>query len=97
MELYKAVEDENTSETRNPHGDKNLHGDKDQRADSWRCCCGEFTNEHVKYMVQIGFGGAVMLFSMVQIIRNEGDTTVYYSMLSGTMGLFLPSPAPRTR
>ena len=85
MEPYKAIEDQR------PHGEERPHDD------SWKCCCGEFTNEHVKYIVQIGFGGTVMLFSMVQIIRNEGDTTVYYSMLSGTMGLFLPSPAPRTR
>jgi hypothetical protein len=60
--------------------------------DTWRCCCGTFSNEHVKYLVQIAFGASIMLFSMVQIIRNDGDVTVYYSMLSGTMGLFLPSP-----
>ena len=87
MDSYKAIDD------RNPHEDQTLHEDRNLHEDSWKCCCGEFTNDHVKYMVQIGFGGAVMLFSMAQIIRNEGDTTVYYSMLSGTMGLFLPSPS----
>lgn len=58
----------------------------------WKCCCGTFSDEQVKYLVQIGFGASLLLFSMVQIIRKDGDVTVYYSMLSGIIGLFLPSP-----
>ena len=63
-----------------------------ERNDIWTTRCGTFSNEHVKYIVQVAFGTAVVAFSMVQIIRKDGDVGVYYSMLSGTLGLFLPSP-----
>lgn len=83
---YEAIDSVNTN------GVSSVNTIGVNKADTWKCCCGTFSNEHVKYLVQIAFGASIMLFSMIQIIRNDGDVTVYYSMLSGTMGLFLPSP-----
>jgi len=61
-------------------------------AETWKCGSCSLSNDHVKYIVQVSFGFLIIAFSMVQIVRDDGDTTVYYSMLSGTMGLFLPAP-----
>lgn len=49
---------------------------------------------HSKYMffaVQVIISLAVIAFSMTQIIRN-GDSSVYFSLLSGTVGYWFPSP-----
>ena len=60
--------------------------------DTWitpLCSC---QHVHVKYVVQVMFGISVVVFSMGQLIRGTEDTAVYCSMLSGTLGLFLPAP-----
>ncbi len=53
--------------------------------------------EYIKYGVQVTFGSVLVFFSMYQILRDVDDPAVYYSMLSGTIGLFLPTPGTRSR
>ena len=48
--------------------------------------------EYIRYGVQVTFGGVLVFFSMYQILSDVDDPSVYYSMLSGTIGLFLPAP-----
>ena len=60
--------------------------------DVWQTRFCTFKHTHVKYIVQVLFGGAVIAFSMFQIIYSDDDLEVYYSMLSGTLGLCLPAP-----
>ena len=65
--------------------------------DTWTSTCCSLKHNHLKYIVQVVFGAAVIAFSMFQIIWSKGDLSVYYSLLSGTLGLFLPSPGTNNK
>lgn len=58
----------------------------------WAGCCSKSNRSFVKYITQICFGSSVMIFSMVQIARGVDNQEIYFSLLSGTLGLFLPHP-----
>ena len=60
--------------------------------DIWTTSCGSCKHEHLKYAVQVTLGSFVIAFSMFQIVYSDVDRAVSYSMISGTLGLFLPSP-----
>jgi hypothetical protein len=67
--------------------------ENDQLRDEWSGCCSKSNKEFVKYITQIGFGASVVIFSMVQISRDDVESReIYFSLLSGTLGLFLPHP-----
>jgi hypothetical protein len=68
------------------------HIENEQLAEQWSGCCSRSNKEFVKYMTQIGFGASVIIFSMIQISRGVDNQEIYFSLLSGTMGLFLPHP-----
>ena len=66
--------------------------DEDDKQE-WRLCCSNSDKGFVKYVVQALFGASLMVFSMVQISRSDVDhKEIYFSLLSGTVGLFLPHP-----
>jgi hypothetical protein len=49
----------------------------------------------VKFLIQVLFGASLVLFAMIMIVKDERpDKEIYFSMLSGTVGLFLPHPTP---
>jgi hypothetical protein len=59
----------------------------------WKLCCSRSDKGFIKYVTQICFGASIMIFSMAQIARSDVENKeIYYSMLSGTVGLFLPHP-----
>ena len=63
----------------------------------WSMCCSGTSQDFVKYVTQIGFGASVMVFAMVQISRADVENKeIYFSMLSGTLGLFLPHPTMKS-
>ena len=67
--------------------------ENDKLADEWSVCCSRSNKEFVKFATQIGFGASVLVFSMIQISRPAvKNKEIYFSMLSGTLGLFLPHP-----
>jgi len=55
-------------------------------------CCSKTDKHYLKFIIQIAMGSSVMLFSMIQIVRGAESPEIYFSMLSGTLGLFLPHP-----
>lgn len=57
----------------------------------WQCCSIKNKDE-IKYFVQCGFGLIMIVFSMIMIIREDVDKTVWISLLSSVFGLFLPAP-----
>ena len=60
--------------------------------EEWQCF--SIRNQHeVKYFMQCAFGLIVIIFCMYQIANSNDDKNVYFSLLSGTLGLFLPSPS----
>ena len=49
--------------------------------------------QYIKFLTQVGFGGAIVVFSMVQIARNDvEDKAIFYGLLSGTLSAFMPNP-----
>jgi len=62
--------------------------------DQWTTCCSGTTEKSfVKYLVQVIMGATIIIFSMVQIWRDTGDgKEIYFSLLSGTLGVFWPHP-----
>ena len=60
--------------------------------DEWTGCCSKTNKHFLKYLTQILMGGSVMVFCMVQIAKGSPNNEIYFSLLSGTLGLFLPHP-----
>lgn len=58
----------------------------------WTGCCSKTDRNFLKYITQISMGGVVMIFCMVQIFLGAESAEIYFSLLSGTLGLFLPHP-----
>ena len=74
---------------------REIHIDKTIDTKEWQICCSH-TNQHaLKYIIQVIMGASVMLFSMGMIFASdtEEDNAIYYSLLSGTLGYFLPHPS----
>jgi hypothetical protein len=67
----------------------------EQLRDEWRGCCSRTNKHYLKYLVQIAMGSFVILFSMIQIILDAPHKEIYFSMISGTLGSFLPHPQVR--
>lgn len=63
--------------------------------DEWQGCCSKTNKHYLKYLTQIAMGSSVMVFCMSQIIRGAPNPEIYFSLLSGTLGLFLPHPQIR--
>ena len=58
----------------------------------WTGCCSKTDKHYLKFITQIAMGSSVMIFSMVQIARGADSPEIYFSMLSGTLGIFIPHP-----
>ena len=68
------------------------HIENEKLKNEWTGCCSKTNKHYLKYITQISMGSAVIVFCMAQIIREVENPQVYFSLLSGTLGLFLPAP-----
>ena len=69
------------------------HIENDHLRDEWSGCCSRSNKDFVKYVTQVSMGSAVIIFSMIQVARGDAENKeIYFSLLSGTLGLFLPHP-----
>ena len=59
----------------------------------WKMCCSNTSPEAIKYFVSVSFSIAVMVFSIIQIIRDVDDKSIYYNLLSLIIGIFIKSPS----
>jgi len=74
---------------------------KFKREHHWKSCGGcVIDNRATQYFVQVGFGGIVVVWCLAKIWGTEPpsgcngeDLTVYFTLLSGTLGYFFPSPS----
>ena len=66
----------------------------DERKDParWESCCFAVDRDAVKFITQVMFGVSVVVFSMFQIVMEAPNPEIYFSLLSGTVGVFLPHP-----
>lgn len=74
-----------------PHRQR-LKIENEKYKDEWSGCCSKTNKHFLKYLTQILMGSSVMIFCMVQIAIGAENPEIYFSMLSGTLGLFLPHP-----
>jgi hypothetical protein len=58
----------------------------------WESCCFAVDRDAVKFITQVIFGVSVVAFSMFQIVLEAPNPEIYFSLLSGTVGVFLPHP-----
>ena len=74
--------------------DEKRHLEKIKYSQSWQMCCSQTDSAFFKYLIQIIVGMVVILFSMIQIFLAEpdDDTSIYFSLISTIVGVFLPSP-----
>lgn len=70
-----------------------------RRKTFWKSCCGVVDRRSVQYMVQVGLGVIVIIFSACQIMIAprrvcdiEDNTTVFIAIITSIVGWFLPSP-----
>jgi hypothetical protein len=58
----------------------------------WESCCFAVDRDAVKFITQVMFGVSVVAFSMFQIVRETKNPEIYFSLLSATVGVFMPHP-----
>ena len=59
----------------------------------WSGCCSRSNKEFVIFISQVGFGASLVLFSMIQIARDDVvNKEIYFSLLTLIVGTFLPNP-----
>lgn len=60
----------------------------------WRSCCFVVNKSMFKYATQCIICAMVLMFSMAQLFMGAGeDKSVYFSLISGILGLFSPGPS----
>jgi hypothetical protein len=62
--------------------------------EEWKSCCGVHSDSHfVKYLAQLAICFTVLIFCVVMVIINNGkNSEVYFSLISGIVGLYSPTP-----
>ena len=68
------------------------HIENEKLREQWQGCCSKTNRHFLKYITQITMGSVVMVFSMAQIARGADNPEIYFSLLSGTLGIFIPHP-----
>ena len=68
----------------------------DHDRDQWTCCCTDNPTDPtlIRYCAQLFFGFMISAFSMYQLSNSTKceDVTLYSSLLTGTVAIFLPAP-----
>ena len=58
----------------------------------WQCCSGSFIDKRsAMFLVQVAVVFSALIFCMLQVADNEGDDTVWISLISAIVGNFMPS------
>ena len=59
----------------------------------WRICCSKSSSVFIKYIVQVIISIIILIFSIVQLsIDDKRDKSIYVSLISTILGLFIPAP-----
>ena len=65
----------------------------DEENVQWQICCSKSSKSFIKYMVTVAISIIVLCFSIFMIANNpENDNSIYFSLLSSTLVLFVPAP-----
>ena len=66
---------------------------EDEEHVEWQICCSKSSKAFIKYLTTVTICVIVMIFSIVMIYTNpEKDNSIYFSMISSILTLFVPAP-----
>lgn len=72
---------------------KDKKDDPNETVEQYSICCSNSSVGFIKYSSTLLFAFSIMVFSMVMIAMNpDRDNSIYFSLISGTLGLFTPQP-----
>ena len=61
--------------------------------EEWEGCCSKSDSHFVKYMAQLFISLTVLFFCIAMIIIKDGDKCdIYFSLISGIIGIYSPQP-----
>ena len=93
IKIYSRVYIMNTNELKiQTPSQERRRIENDKLEEQWQGCCSKTNKHYLKYIVQICMGSGIIIFSMVQVIRDVPNQEIYFSLISGTMGYFMPNP-----
>ncbi len=56
--------------------------------------CGSKTSPYlIKYVITVLFSLIVLIFSIIQIGLNKNDNTIYFSLISSIIAIYIPAPS----
>ena len=62
--------------------------------EDWSVCCSKSNSQLVKYMAQLFISLTVLFFCIAMIIIKDGEKCdIYFSLISGIIGIYSPSPS----
>jgi len=67
--------------------------DMENQNEDWSGCCSKSNSHFIKYMAQLLISVMVLTLCFTMIIINNGKgCEVYFSLISGLVGLYSPQP-----
>lgn len=64
--------------------------------EEWSGCCSKTDSHFIKYMAQLFISVFVLIMCFTMILLNNGKSCeVYFSLISGLVGLYSPQPQIR--
>ncbi len=65
----------------------------ENKKNEWNVCCSKSSSVFIKYVVQVLISLIVLIFSIVQLsMDDKRDKSIYISLISTILGLFVPAP-----
>ena len=58
----------------------------------WNMCCSYVHKSELTFFTQIIFLFTILIFSIIQIANNTDNKEMYFSLITGIMGIITPSP-----
>jgi hypothetical protein len=69
------------------------HDEEIDYSEEWILCCSHSSKEFVKYIVTVLISVSVLAFSGIMIILNhDDDNSIYFSLMSSILTLYIPAP-----
>ena len=64
-----------------------------EKSESWKICCSNSSSQFIKFAITAIFCFSIMIFSMLMIVSNpDRDNSIYFSLISSILSLYIPSP-----
>ena len=74
--------------------EENVNNQEENGNTEWRSCCLKVDKNAIKYFVQVGILGGLIIFSSCMLVVEKGcdSQRAYAGLLMVCLGVFLPQP-----